>query len=588
MSAEESTLEFIVSVKGGPEGAAEVDKVKAAVAGAGGTIKQFGGVTDNASKSSKGFTSGLKGMLVQLGLISLAYKGYGAAKNAITWTDQLVTSTNKLTKSTGLSVEKASQYLTVTEALNIPTSALSTAFNKLSKDAVTQADAHGKTITAFDRLGISEKFVNEHTHDFNGLILETAQRLKELPAGFHKASIEQELFGRGATQLGPLLGEGAKGIERLLGTAKKYGAEIKGKSIAEELDKLKQAQLESTLATDGLRISFTKLAGPSIVQALQMFARLKNDLRTGNMGAFDKEIGKGAEVLEKITDEWEVKTVESFGQLAPRLLKAFVNGFVHASLGNEILISGLIISKMGLKDAAFDKLGHSAIDAFLSPFRKGAGARVAGDAVAEDMSVGASGGFSKAGTAMGLVMGASLIAAVVLLAKTQLGHEVEEALGLRHKEKSAMELAIENPASITPESLAKMTPAQRKELRHIGHIDTERHYPKVLYDSQAKLQKTVAHEHKSSAAAMREVEAQYNHPKHRKAHGAFGAEVLSPGLVEVGERGPELLHLPPAATVAPMKPGSLGDNRDIVIKVDGRVLARVNRRQQIQSEAAGA
>lgn len=72
---------------------------------------------------------------------------------------------------------------------------------------------------------------------------------------------------------------------------------------------------------------------------------------------------------------------------------------------------------------------------------------------------------------------------------------------------------------------------------------------------------------------------------------AEGGTVIRQGLVEVGERGPELLNLPKGATVEPLRPGSLGGgwgSGDIVIKIDGKTVARVQRRQTLLSQAAGA
>jgi len=44
----------------------------------------------------------------------------------------------------------------------------------------------------------------------------------------------------------------------------------------------------------------------------------------------------------------------------------------------------------------------------------------------------------------------------------------------------------------------------------------------------------------------------HNAPKRKKL--AEGGYITSPGLVEVGERGPELLHLPRSAMVTPLSP----------------------------------
>lgn len=554
----EDTISFVISLKGGTESAAQIAKVKTAVNEAGGSLKQFGGTTSAVGRSAGRFTSGLKGMLVQLGLVGLAYKSYSSAKNAILFTKNLAESTSKLTTSTGLSVEKASAYLNIAEALGVPQASLTTSFTKLSKQAVKQSEATGKTITAFDKLGISTKFVREHAHDFNGILDKTLERLKGMPAGIQKTALESEIFGKGWAALNPLLGEGAEHLRHLLDVAKKYGAVLSG-GTTKELAQLREAQVESTLATDGLRISFTKLAGPSLIAALKGFARLKNDLRTNNMKGFNAEVGKLATVFEKVIEVFEENAIEGFGQTGPRMAKALWHGFQGASLGNELLIAGALATKLGLTGTIFKALG------------KLLGKQVAVGAAAEIGSAAA--GASVAGT-FATVFVAALPAALA-------------AAGIVGVFKAFMSPPEkEVPYKPLHKALQKSI-ATGKPIPHAfgGEKETTVYGPgrsKVL--EQERLRRL----HGEGMPVNRGKPEWHRHEEAAPAHGAFGARTVAAGLVEVGERGPELLNLPPAATVEPLTHGAVEPGGDIVLKVDGRELARVNRRQALQSQASGA
>jgi hypothetical protein len=204
--------------------------------------------------------------------------------------------------------------------------------------------------------------------------------------------------------------------------------------------------------------------------------------------------------------------------------------------GAWLLTIGYLLTKLG---------GGGLIAAAATGLGKKFGTNVAAGLGAE------TGAFSKAGGSLGLVMGAALIGAVVLLAKSKLGHEIEEALGLRHKQKSPLDLAIADPKAITPQSLMAMSAGERNQLQKMARADKERHYPAATFWGTNHLKKVAEGERTKSQSAMQKVEQQYNHP-HKKLWA--GGLVTAPGIVEVGERGPELLSLPRSAMVTPLSP----------------------------------
>jgi hypothetical protein len=628
----EDTLEFVISLRGGSEAAAEVSKVTGAVAEAGGTIKRVGDQSGAASVGTGKLSGTIKKLAVAFVALGGGYKVYGAAKNAISYTKELAESSNVLTKATGLNIEESSRYVGVAGALGVSSGQLNMAFKslatqvskgghvtgesaaesrkhaiakiseklavesldkRLEKGSITAAQykmeiqkmrleaqssggAAEHTSTAFAKLGISQEWIAKHGKDFNAVILEVTKRLGDMPGSTEKTKIETELFGRSWAALNPLLGEGSEHLEHVLGMAKKFGVELHG-GVNKELEQLREAQLESTLASDGLRIAFTKTAAGPMINLLKGFARLKNAARVGNWSLFDKELNKVFNVAGHVIETFEVRSIEGFGQLAPKLLGALWRGFQHASLPNKALMVGIIASKMGLTGSLFGALG--------SRLGKSLGTKLVGGVAAESVEAGV------AGTTLGGLFGAAFLAAAL---GAGIGYLISKLF----------------PNGITGHPEVKNLHAQavlagggtkgtylRKNLDGKLEVAPSRGFPHT--EAGAVGGPTNKSTIGSRSAPGREVTDIHGRTYYLKpgehlppgtviAHGAFGADVRRSGLMEVGERGPELLNLPTGASVTPLKPGSLSQPIENVLVVDGKVLARVLRRQGLLSQAAGA
>lgn len=597
----DENIEFVVALRGGSEAASEVGKVTMAVHEAGGATRALGADSRAASGGASAFGGGLKRMAAGLLAVGAGYKVYNAAKGAISYTKELAEQSNALTKATGLTIEESSRYLGVAGALGVTSQQLNTSFKSLATQTELQANKHhvatdsstkhrlaviNETLavgalekrlakgtitqaeyrleqekiklnadkaptsinvskTAFDKLGISQEWVTKHGKDFNEVILEVTKRLNEMKGSPEKVKIETELFGRSWATLNPLLGEGSEHLENVLGLAKKFGVELHG-GMNQQLKELTEAQLESSLASDGLRIAFTKTAAGPMINLLKGFARIKNFAREKNWTGFSKELGKVFDVAEHVIEQFELRSIEGFGQIAPKMLNALWNGFKRASLPNKALMAGLIASKMGLTGAAFGGIGKLVMKSLSKSM------------IAEVPEMAA------AGTVLGGAFEVALTAAAVV-GVVALGVYVGKKLG-------------EALAPATKQYYVNGKEATKGQAKHfLGDEESKR---LGLLHAAHQNNPKLAH---SEAAFLRKEKAMGRHPK-----AAFGAQVRRGGMVEVGERGRELVDLPPSATVTPLPAGSLADDRKYYLVVDGKVLARVLRRQNILSQAAGA
>lgn len=624
----DENIQFVVSLRGGSESAAEVRKVKEAITEAGGATRTLGAESHSAAGGASSLTGGLKRLAVGLLAVGAGYKIYNAAKGAISYTKELAESSNALTKATGLTIEESSRYVGVAGALGVSSSQLNMSFKALATQTEKQAtkthastDTSGKhrlaviaqelalgnlekrmakgtitqaeyrleleklklnasktaavlapTKTAFDKLGITQEWVTKHGKNFNEVILEVTKRLNEMKGSPEKTKIETELFGRSWATLNPLLGEGAAHLEHVLDISKKFGVELHG-GVNKELEELREAQLESTLASDGLRIAFTKTAAGPMINLLKGFAQLKLAAGKGEWGKFNQGLSKAMTVGGHIIETFEVRAAEGFGQLAPKLVTALWNGFKQASLPNKALMAGLIFSKLGLTDNVFSGLG------------KVLGQRVAAGAVAESAAV------SGAGVTLGAVFGVAILGAAAgyLLSKgfpNGLFGKPEPTK--KHAEGT---LAGQGKGTYLRKNLdGKYEVAPKRGFGHTeaGAVGGVRQHAEAGAVGGPHGKPTPAPKGKEIVVTDSHGRTYYLNPGEKVPGMAFGGSVRRGGMVEVGEHGRELLNLPTGASVTPLAPGSMRDERPMYLQVDGRVLARVLRRQDLLSQASGA
>jgi hypothetical protein len=535
----ENTIEFVVKLKGGEQSAAEIRKVESAVSGVGGKMRAVGAESERQGKRVGAFGGGLKKLALGLGALGAGYAAYAGAKNAISYTTTLAKATNVLSKNTSLSAGEASRLAGVTEVMGISAGKLGMLIRNLSQQQVKQAGNTNHSATAFEKLGISQQFAKRHLGDFQGTLSMVLDKLKEHGKTADLVTTKAELFGRGWKEVDGILREGSKGFNKWMETAKKFGVELQSTA---DITKLIHAQKEYELALDGLKIKFTQIAAGPLTSLLGGFSNLIKLGKEAKWGSFNREIDKIGGTMSHLAEKVMPRIAESFARIAPAVFKAFVRGFLNANPGAQGLLALVLLSKLGFTSAVFSGAG------------KKLGGKLVGGMAAE------SGAFAAAGATLGAAFEVAFLAAAVV-GVAILAYKIGKLLSPAEKE-----YVDPTGKPLSPDQVKTQGKAEAKH-EHALRERSRKEDPGLAH-------REAAYERKRKAAGI---------PK-----AAMGGRTVTSGLVEVGERGREVVHLPQGAVVDPLRPGSLADNRPIILKVDGRVLARVNRRETLQSQAAGA
>lgn len=164
-------------------------------------------------------------------------------KSAIDNADQL----DKVSQSSGISVESLSQLQYAAEISNLSFEELSKATAKFSKTAADAARGSDKAADAFEALGIKVTNSDGSLRGTEELLLDVADRFSKMEDGAAKAALAQDLFSKSGARLIPFLNEGRAGIEKLKQEADAFGLTVSGKSAKaadafnDNLDRLKAA-----------------------------------------------------------------------------------------------------------------------------------------------------------------------------------------------------------------------------------------------------------------------------------------------------------------------------------------------------------
>lgn len=228
---------------------------------------------------SRGGGIGMGGMLMGGGL--LAYGAVKAVKSSVESTSQMVIQATAMNKVMGMNTNTALQWVAVAQALGVPSRQLSMGFKTLGTQ-VEHATAGSKaSVTAFKTLGITHAQLAAHSHDLSGMLGLVADHLNKMPGGATKTAIAAQLLGRSYVGLIPILSEGSKGMAEQRKQAAAYGVTLGGNPM-QNLRKLHEASINLKLAQTGLQVQLAEHVAPAMIKVfdagMKVFKVLKDQL----------------------------------------------------------------------------------------------------------------------------------------------------------------------------------------------------------------------------------------------------------------------------------------------------------------------
>jgi phage-related protein len=169
-----------------------------------------------------------------IGKVKEAFGGFadGAA--------ELGQATFKMSQETGLAAEPASALISIFERYGVSGDDASKSLGNLSKQiegsALTAQGLKGGLSASSDRLkqlGIDVLDTSGKTRPLNDILLDVADKMKEMPDGAEKTAIAMQLFGKSGKDMLPILSEGGDAMKEMEADAKKLGLTLTGDNVAQ-------------------------------------------------------------------------------------------------------------------------------------------------------------------------------------------------------------------------------------------------------------------------------------------------------------------------------------------------------------------
>lgn len=235
------------------------------------SAKSIGGVGTQAEESGKKAGVGWKGVAKWAAPAAIFAGTAKFFKDAVSATEDLAKSTLAVQRSTGMTAETASAWGTVLKSRNVDAKQFGVGMTKLSKTMV-KASTDGKTFAStFGQLGIAQDTVR--AGDINSVLMQSADAFAAMTNPAERAAMAQQLFGRQAQTLLPLMSSGSAGLREQLDIAKQYGATLSTDTVAGAKDLIAR-QREMKIAWEGLKITFGTALLPAILSIVEAFAKL--------------------------------------------------------------------------------------------------------------------------------------------------------------------------------------------------------------------------------------------------------------------------------------------------------------------------
>jgi len=147
--------------------------------------------------------------------------GYFALSNlrdSVQQSLDLADSLGKMSQKIGMSVDDLYSLQAAGQLSDVALQEIEKSVLKLNKNLGEMSMGGGKDAqNALKNLGISSKDVNGHIKDSNTVLLEVADRFKDMPNGAAKSTIAMQLFGKSGADLVPLLNGGSEAIKEFNG-----------------------------------------------------------------------------------------------------------------------------------------------------------------------------------------------------------------------------------------------------------------------------------------------------------------------------------------------------------------------------------
>jgi lambda family phage tail tape measure protein len=200
-------MDAILNVRANVDGANKIVELNRGLKTMEGTAKGLTGAMRGLTGASAGLSGALGALAPLLSVAGLV----GLAKGALDAGDKM----NDLSQSTGVSVEALARFKKAAATSGTDIDSVAKAMGKLSKNMLDAATGSKQAAAPFKALGISVTDSKGKLKTADAVLLQIADRFKEMGKDPAKPGLAMKLLGRAGAEMIPLLNMGGDAIDKL-------------------------------------------------------------------------------------------------------------------------------------------------------------------------------------------------------------------------------------------------------------------------------------------------------------------------------------------------------------------------------------
>lgn len=230
-------------------------------------FKQAGTAIDGAGQSLRGVSMAAAGVVAGLGAISVK-AGIAA--------DDL----NTLSKVTGIGTQDLQKYSYAADLVDVSTEAIAKSNKRLVKSAYDAANGSKTQAAAFDAIGVAVTDANGNLRDSESIFQDVLTALGQMTNETERDAIAQQLMGRSAAQLNPLIEDGGETYRKVAETMQKYGLDYVDQETLDKAnefnDSLDTMKLLGSVAFAQVGSELAGHLAPALEKAVDLVGRFAN------------------------------------------------------------------------------------------------------------------------------------------------------------------------------------------------------------------------------------------------------------------------------------------------------------------------
>jgi len=230
-------------------------------------FKDVGGKIEGVGRSLQGLSMAAAGVVAGLG--AAAYKAGQAA-------DDL----NTLSKVTGIGTDELQKYGYAADLVDVSVESIAKSNKKLTKNAYAAANGSKSQAEAFKAIGVSVTDANGNLRDSEDIFQDVITNLGKMTNETERDALAQQLMGKSAAELNPLIEDGGETYKMVADTLKKYDLDYVDQETLDKAnqfnDQLDTMKLIGSVAFANISSQLAGYLAPALEKVVDLVGRFAN------------------------------------------------------------------------------------------------------------------------------------------------------------------------------------------------------------------------------------------------------------------------------------------------------------------------